>query len=94
MITFEGLFVPSITIVLPEGGADFSGVLMLIDVGAALYGASAAVAAPDAPEPDDAAVELEPDEAAGVAELEELEELDEPQAASARASASAPVIAA
>ena len=94
MITFEGLFVPSITIVLPVGGAEFSGVVMLIVVGVALYGASAAVRQRSTTEPEDAAVELpplEPDEAAD--ELDVVEELDEPQAATARASTSVPMIA-
>jgi hypothetical protein len=92
MITFDGLFVPSITIVLPFGGAELSGVVMLICVGNALYGASAAAAAlveAEPPElPVDAAFEaLEPPDD------DELEELDEPQAASARASIRVPAIA-
>ena len=93
MITFEGLFVPSITIVLPLGGADLSGVVMLMVVGSALYGVSAAAAAEVDAEPEDAAVELplEPDEAADEADV--VEELDEPQAATARASTSIPMIA-
>ena len=94
MITFEGLFVPSITIVLPLGGADLSGVVMLMVVGSALYGVSAAAAAEVDAEPEDAAVELpplEPDEAADEADV--VEELDEPQAATARASTSVPMIA-
>src|SRR5947209_10877474 len=92
MITFEGLFVPSITIVLPAGGADLSGVVMLIFVGGDLYGASAAVAELTDPEPDDddAFVAVDPEEP----ELEELDELDEPHAASARATANMPKIAA
>jgi hypothetical protein len=81
------LFVPSITTVFPVGGADLSGVVMLIVVGAVKYGLSAAVAA---------AVEAEPDAvvpAAFEAEVvDELEELEEPQAASARASTKAPTI--
>src|ERR1700733_9711077 len=90
MITFEGLFVPSITIVLPLGGADLSGVVMLMVVGAVLYGVSAAAAAEVDAEPEDAAVELpplEPDEA------DVVEELVEPQAATARASTSIPMLA-
>ena len=97
MITFEGLFVPSITIVLPDGGADLSGVVMLIVVGSDLYGVRAAVAAAVPPEPDDAAVDEAPVVAAAAAALEvadEVEELDEPQAASTRARATVPVIAA
>ena len=38
-VPFEGSLVPSITIVLPAGGADLSGVVMLIVVGSVLYGA-------------------------------------------------------
>jgi hypothetical protein len=92
MITFEGLFVPSITIVLPLGGADLSGVVMLMVVGSALYGASAAAAAEVGAEPEDAAVELPPlDEAADEADV--VEELDDPQAATARASTRVPMIA-
>src|ERR1700733_2909189 len=94
MITFEGLFVPSITIVLPLGGADLSGVVMLMVVGAALYGVSDAAAAAVDEEPEEAGVDLpplEPDEAAD--ELDVVEELVEPQAATARASTSVPMIA-
>src|SRR5947209_3855104 len=92
MITFEGLFVPSITIVLPAGRADLSGVVMLIFVGSDLYAASAALAEATDPEPDDddAFVAVEPE----APELEELDELDEPHAASERATASMPKIAA
>jgi hypothetical protein len=91
MMTFEGLFVPSITIVLPFGGADLSGVVMLIVVGSVLYCVRAAAAALVDAEPEDEAV-LEPDEA-GAEELAVLEEeLDEPHAASARASTSVPMI--
>jgi hypothetical protein len=64
---------------------------MLIVVGIELYGASAVAAAEVDPEPEDAAVELAPE--AAVDELVELEELDEPQAATARASTSVPMIA-
>jgi hypothetical protein len=90
------LFVPSITIVLPEGGADLSGVVMLIAVGSDLYGASAVAAAEVDPEPDDAPVEVEPLEGAvaAAAAPDELDELDEPQAASAIASATVAMIAA
>jgi hypothetical protein len=92
MITFEGLLVPSITIVLPLGGGEVSGVVMLIVVGSVLYGVRAAAAAAVDPEPDDDAfVAVAPDEAEEVAELDEL---DEPHAASARAMASMPKIAA
>src|SRR5579872_838454 len=93
MITFEGLLVPSITIVLPLGGADLSGVVMLIVVGSDLYGLRAVAAAEADPEPDDAALEpLELEEPEPLAELVELDEL--PQAARARANANMAMIAA
>jgi hypothetical protein len=95
MITFEGLLVPSITIVLPFGGAELSGVVMLMLVGSVLYGVSAAAAAlvDDDPPPDDAVAVLEPldpDDAGAAEEL--VDELDEPQAASATASTSIPMM--
>src|SRR5690348_10867051 len=97
MITFEGLLVPSITIVLPVGGADLSGVVMLIFVGSVLYGVRAEAAAlvdADPPELDAAFVALDPEEPEEPDAAEELEELEEPQAASARAIASMPTITA
>jgi hypothetical protein len=86
------LFVPSITIVLPFGGADLSGVVMLIDVGSDLYCERAAVAAATDPELDvDAAfVAVVPEEPEEPDDADEVEELEEPQAASARAIASMP----
>jgi hypothetical protein len=79
--------------VLPFGGADLSGVVMLIEVGSDLYGVRAAAAALVDPEPDDdaafvAVVPEEPEDA------DELEELEEPQAASAIAIANMPTITA
>jgi hypothetical protein len=91
------LFVPSITIVLPFGGADLRGVVMLIVVGSDLYCASAAVAAPVEPDDADAFVAVvpeDPDELDEPDEADELEELEEPQAASARATATMPTITA
>src|ERR1700751_1934982 len=94
MITFEGLLVPSITIVFPFGGADVSGVVMLMDVASDLYCVSAAAAADVELEPDDAAlVELEPEDPAEPDGAVELEEQDEPQAARVTASPSVPMIA-
>ena len=74
---------------LPFGGADLSGVWIVIWVGGDVYFCSCACAAATPPELDaDAAfVALEPPEA------DEVEELDEPHAASARASTSVPKIA-
>src|SRR5690348_14501824 len=92
MITFEGLLVPSITIVLPFGGADLSGVVMLMLVGSVLYWLRAAAAALVDAEPPVLPVDPEL-EALEPPEDDELEELDEPHAASARASTSVAKIA-
>src|SRR3954453_21574459 len=75
-----GSFVPSMTRVLPAGGAPLSCPLMVIWVGVAWYCLSCA-AAFATPAPPPALVEP-PDE------LEPLEPLSEPQAATVRASAS------
>jgi hypothetical protein len=65
---------------------------MLILVGNALYGASAAAAALVEAEPPELAVDAA-FEAVAPPDDDELEELDEPQAASARASITVPTIA-
>jgi hypothetical protein len=75
---------------LPVGGADVSGVVMLIFVGSVMYGVKAAAAALVEPEPA-AAEAVAPEE---LDELDELEEPDDPQAASASVSTSVPMIAA
>jgi hypothetical protein len=92
MSTFDGLLVPSITIVLPAGGADLSGVVMLMLVGSVFHCESADDAALVEPEPLEVPVAAE-FEALAPPEDDELEELDEPHAASVRASTSVPRIA-
>src|ERR1700749_2548410 len=79
--TFDGLFVASITTVLPPGGADFNAPVMVILVGADFHGCSCAVAF-CTPAVELAELDDEPDAADA---LDELLELDEPQAASATA---------
>jgi hypothetical protein len=74
----------SMTIFLPLGGADLSGVVIVILVGAALYGASCCCAFWTPAEPEELLLELEFEELLEL-ELEEL--LSEPQAATASASA-------
>jgi hypothetical protein len=87
MITFDGSFVPSITTVFPAGGADLSGVVTGICVGAALYCFSfaCAVATPG--------LELAASVAAAVDEFDEFDELEDPQAANAAALRTAPASA-
>src|ERR1700759_3844843 len=81
MIALDGSLVPSITTVLPAGGADFRGVLIVIFAGVAWDFWSSALAcvtpeSEDAEEPLPLPVDVE------------LDELDEPHAASATAVAS------
>ena len=77
-----GWFVPRKTTVFPAGGADLSGVVMLILVGAAshCFRAACAVATPPLAPPDGV------EEAAA---LEEVEDVEDPHAASAAATTSA-----
>src|SRR6476661_8229152 len=76
--TFDGLFVASITRVLPPGGGDFNAPVMVILVGAAFQGCSCVVAF-CTPAVELAELDDEPDAA------DALEELLEPQAARATA---------
>src|ERR1700759_4239251 len=87
MIALDGSLVPSITTVLPAGGADFSGVLIVILAGVAWYFWSSALACVT-PESEDAALPAAP--LAPAVDVE-LEELDEPHAASPTAVASVQV---
>src|SRR6476659_7625687 len=86
MITLFGSAVPSMTTVLPLGGADFSGVVAMIFVGAAWYLASSALAVVT-PEPDELAFDDELEEPELVSDPDEPEL---PQAASAAVAATTP----